>query len=35
MDVTQSNLAILISALHRLGVEAKLDAILDLEETIP
>lgn len=35
MDITQSSVAILISALHRLGVEAKLDAIFDLEELTP
>ena len=35
MDITQSNVAMLISALHRLGVEAKLDAIFDIEEMKP
>ena len=35
MDITQSNVAMLISALHRLGVEAKLDAIFDIEEIKP
>jgi hypothetical protein len=35
MDITQSSVAILISALHRLGVEAKLDAIFDLEDLTP
>ena len=34
MDVTQSNIAVLISALHRIGAEAKLEAIIDLEDSI-
>tara|TARA_B100001113_G_scaffold309464_1_gene272124 strand:- start:455 stop:733 length:279 start_codon:yes stop_codon:yes gene_type:complete len=35
MDLTQSNVAMLIAALHRLGVEAKLDAIFDIEGISP
>lgn len=30
MPITQSSLAILISALHKVGVEAKLDLLIDL-----
>ncbi len=34
IEITQSNLAVLISALHRIGVEAKIDAIHDLEDSL-
>ena len=30
MPITQSSIAILISALHKVGVEAKLDLLIDL-----